>query len=383
MWDVWVADLLLVFAIPIFTFRTLRSRTLEQLTRYDSILPPASEVQANYEARYRIRLIFALVLPTILATFFCGRLMLLPPNSIGSVPPSNQVGSALLESAVLGILILLIWDVKTRRLVNQKHPDLSVHILRSRWTDAKTLWGALCIGFFGLFILTSSDAYYFLSQSWFLVEVLADTYGSRKEQLETQQFTEILKDLGAPKTTIKAEISLEIRTTELRSESLTVPSVIFSILSETELAAYVARSAFPFKKSQQNFIWPSIIIFWFAFYLGVFWWFKFLLATKGDGAAAFVIPIGCLSLFPLCHLTMWLIARTNRSEILCHDRQIAQLGYGPDLATGLEKLARYQGNPHHWVGLDKFTSAQPSISERIEALGHAPSSIQEAPNVVV
>jgi Zn-dependent protease with chaperone function len=66
-------------------------------------------------------------------------------------------------------------------------------------------------------------------------------------------------------------------------------------------------------------------------------------------------------------LRLPVLAYHRRLEYKC-DGAAAAKGYGPDLASGLEKLHRYMGMPPRWGGLDAPFLTHPSLADRMARL---------------
>jgi Zn-dependent protease with chaperone function len=90
----------------------------------------------------------------------------------------------------------------------------------------------------------------------------------------------------------------------------------------------------------------------------------------GTSAEPFLPPFlgfGIAALFPIPMMFVGKYCR--RLEFKC-DRDAAQIGLGPSLASSLEKINAFLGNPRRWIGLDKYTLTHPSLDERVAALEH-------------
>jgi len=59
--------------------------------------------------------------------------------------------------------------------------------------------------------------------------------------------------------------------------------------------------------------------------------------------------------------------RTRPAEFKC-DADAAKLGLGLELASCLNKITRFMGQPSHWIGIDRFLITHPSLEERVARL---------------
>lgn len=66
-------------------------------------------------------------------------------------------------------------------------------------------------------------------------------------------------------------------------------------------------------------------------------------------------------------LRLPVLAYRRRLEFKC-DAAAAAKGFGPDLASGLDKLHRYMGMPPHWGSLDAPFLTHPSLADRVARL---------------
>ncbi len=90
--------------------------------------------------------------------------------------------------------------------------------------------------------------------------------------------------------------------------------------------------------------------------------------TVMSGSGPFFVPIIVLSALNAMQIAALVRSRTlRRLEFKC-DRAAATLGFGEDLRRGLEKIYRYSGVPHRWVGYERLTATHPSLDERFKAL---------------
>jgi Zn-dependent protease with chaperone function len=92
---------------------------------------------------------------------------------------------------------------------------------------------------------------------------------------------------------------------------------------------------------------------------------------------AFLPPLIGFGLMSLSMVSAWWLSRRTRPMEFKCDADAAKVGLGLELASGLEKLTRFMGQPSDWIGTDRFLITHPSLVERTARLIDASRSFGE------
>lgn len=93
----------------------------------------------------------------------------------------------------------------------------------------------------------------------------------------------------------------------------------------------------------------------------------YFMAKAGVPTDAWAVFLG-LSVLPVLIVILWSSAGfCQRQEFKC-DADAKRLGLGEALASGLEKVYRYNRVPERWVGVDRILASHPPLVDRVERL---------------
>ena len=376
MFDAWMGDCLMLLAIPTymaFAVQRIRPRLLSG----DGILLEDLEIlQVEYRKRYRARLLPLRVAPALLAVYFVFRIVLWPPDVKADGPSLDSLliaAFAVYIGSMVGTIVLRICQQRDFIVAHPIFEDsflpvrprvfamapwvLSLGILITSFVveDKATQITLLILGFVGIFIGTKLR-YRQISHS---------RYELPWDEPLGKKISEVVEQFGHTPKKLVLLPSLVANAGATPDGTVVVTSALRTIATPSEIAAVVAHELSHVRDGEgKKWVRLRMISMAPVGALGGF----LVVIGQGTPAETFIPPLVAFGLITLSMVPAWWVSlRTQPAEFKC-DADAAKLGLGLELASCLNKITRFMGQPPRWIGIDRFLITHPSLEERTARL---------------
>lgn len=376
MLDVWIGDCLLLLAIPTYMAFVIQ-RIRPSLLPGDGIqFENTGRLQAEYEKRYRMRLLFLRLAPALIAIYFLIRIVLWPGDRDADGPSLVSLLIAVFAVYVASMVGTVVVRIRQERVFVLAHPRFQDSFLPVRPRVLAALPWALSLGVLIASLLVEDMG---ARLALLGLGVVGMVIGSklRYRQISHSRFelpwdepmgsriAEVVEQFGLTPKKLVLLPSLVANAAAMPDGTVVVTSALRTLATPAEVASVVAHELSHVRDSEaKKWRWLRVISF---IPLGA-------LAGLGIGIGegtpfeAFVPPLIGFGLMTLAILPIWFVShRTRPAEFKC-DADAARLGLGLELASCLNKITRFMGQPSHWVGIDRHLLTHPSLEDRTARL---------------
>lgn len=333
----------------------------------------AEAALAKYRRFRKIGLVLYTGIPLVVSTVLALGLFADPPNAAESEKAIYYMTSLVISfmiGAILGQVLL-------RRRVRDLARRFPV------FEECIPTFKALLIRHLGLFgLLTICGGLYF--DGWIplgfvaagLALVVIQSLLSKREIARTRfklpldsrvgiEISHVMTAMGVqPKQLVRYPL-LQCNAYAYPDGTVLLSSSLLAIMSDREVAAVVAhelshvrdKEGRKYSRLQMLVVVPPIVL---CVFTGIF---------SQDLAHGDLLFMEAVALAPLVGIPLtWFRSRFTRPMELKADQDAARQGYGPDLASALEKMHHYVGFPDRWEGRDRWVLTHPELAERTARL---------------
>ena len=374
MLDVWIGDCLLLLALPASTLFALQRMKPRLLPGKGINLQSSEVLQAEYEKRYLLKILIYRVVPFCLAIYFIFKLLLWPSDVVAGGPSPTWMLVTLVEVYLASMVASVIVRIRQERTFVIAHPEFEDSFLPVRarvialipWT----LGFAALIG--SNFVRESAIGFTLLA-----IAVIGFVVGAklRQRQLTHSRYelawdeelgtkiADVLEEFGFTPKKLVLIPSLVSNAYATPDGSVVVTSALRTIATPNEVAAIIAHELSHVRDKEGKKIvrlraiayGPTIVTCGFVI---IYW--------TGMPFETILVPLVVFGAIAVSTLsTWWLCRRTQPMEFKC-DADAAKIGLGRELASGLDKITRFLGQPSEWIGIDRYLLTHPSLKERAE-----------------
>lgn len=389
MLDIWIADALILAAIATFPILTIQRMRPRLLPGEGLRFPDQETIEEEYRRRYTFRLLCFRIVPTILAIYFGYRLFTWPHDVSADGPDLPTFFRALFAAYVFAMIVASTLRLRQERSFVKDHPQFADSVLPVRARVAAIVPMVLSFGC----LIASLSLHDWTLMAPLLLLGLVGMIVSRKLQMRSltrsryelpwdeplgARIAEVLQQFGHQPKKLILLPSMVTNAYALPDGSVLVTSALRTLVSKEEVAAVVAHELSHARDREGKKLQTArLALVLPVFLLQIPIMFLFI----GTSAEPFVPPFLSFAIATLTTIPAMLLGRyTRRVEFKC-DRDAAKLGLGLSLASCLEKISAFLGNPRRWIGLDKYLLTHPSLDERVTRLeqAHAEYGFGNAP----
>jgi Zn-dependent protease with chaperone function len=374
MLDIWIADIALLLAAVIYPVQAIyRSRP-----RYVPGDPQGTVTasEREYRRRYYVRLVLFRFMAPMLTLYFIFRAATWPSDAAPEGPGVAWLACLLYALYVPAIIGAIALRVSQERAFVRIHPSFADSLLPLRARVGALLPFIVAIG-----CIVSCTAFNDIAivGGLYLTGLVSALLG-RRLQMRTltksrhelawdeplgARIAEVLEQFGVTPKKLILYPSMMPNAFALPDGSVLVTSALRTLATKEEVAAVVAHELSHVRDGEGKKIQQRRLLSFLPVLL-------FLVATfmlvPSSSTEVFLPPIVCFGCTSVWTLSLLLFGQyTRRIEFKC-DKDAARLGLGPSLASALEKINLFVGNPRRWAWLDRYILSHPSLDERLAAL---------------
>ena len=389
MFDVWIGDGLLLLAIPTYMVFALQRIRPRLLPGDGIVLADLESLQIEYNKRYLIRFWLLRIAPALIAIYFALRIILWPSDIDAEGPGVIQIVIAVIVTLVVSMLAAIVLRTRQERSFVAANPAFADSILPVR---ARIVVLVPTFASFGAMIASmvvgGSEAQFPL----LALALILLAFGARNRSRQITQsrhelpwdeplgkrIAEVVDRFGyAPKKLVIIP-SLVTNAGAMPDGTVVVTSALRTLASLDEVAAVVAHELSHVRDGEGKkwSRWRMIAMLPIGLLAGIG-------VGMGHGLSIepFLPPLIGFGLITFSMLSAWWMGnRTRPMEYKC-DADAARIGLGLEMASCLNKIARFMGQPSHWIGIDRYLLTHPSLDERtarLMAASEPPPKLREA-----
>jgi len=376
MLDIWIADILILATVavyPIFAIKRIKPRLLPG---NEIAFPDWQTLDAEYRKRYLFRLIFFRIVPLILAVYFGYRMATWPSDvqAVGLEFPTFL--RALFAAFVFAMIGASAMRIRDERCFVKEHPEFADSFLPVRPRIAAmlpTLLSIACvIGSLSIRDLYPSFLLLLLglvgidiSRRLRMRSLTRSRYELPWDEPLGTRIAEVLHQFGFQPKKLILLPNMIANAYALPDGSVLVTSALRTLATKDEVAATVAHELSHVRDREAKKLGRARLAC--ALVVGAILTPAMIIFMR-TSAEAFLPPFLAFSIAALSIIPAIIMGSYSRGlEFKC-DRDAARLGLASSLASCLEKMHAFVGNPRHWIGLDRYTLTHPSLAERVAEL---------------
>jgi len=376
MFDVWLGDGLLLLAIPAYMLSAVQRIRPRLLPADGIVLVDLEDLQVEYRKRYLRRFWLLRVAPALLLVYFGLRIVLWPVDAKADGP---SLVSFLISAFVvyIGSMIgVAVLRIRQERSFVAVHPTFEDSFLPVRPRVLAILTWVLSLGALiggialevreiQFILLGLSLVGMFVGRRLQYRQISHSRYELPWDEPLGNRIAEVVERLGLkPKKLVRLP-SLLTNAGVLPDGTVFVTSALRTLATPAEVAAVVAHEL-SHLRDREGKKWPRLRMISLV-PVGLFAGIG-VAVGQGTTLDTFMPPVVGFGLMTLPMVSAWWLARRTRpAEFKC-DADAAKLGLGSELASCLNKITRFMGQPSHWIGLDRFLITHPSLEDRTARL---------------
>lgn len=385
MLDIWIGDGLLLLAIPFYMVFAIQRMRPRLLPGPGIVLEAAESLDSEYIKRYLGRLLLTRLAPVLLAGYFACRVVLWPSDVRAEGPSGISIVIVALATYIASLVGVSIVRIRQEQRFVTAHSEFQDSFPLPRARVFIILVWALSLGITIASSVIEDDglksAVLGLGIVVFLIGLQLRKRQAVRSRLEIPwdeplglRIAEVVDLFGIKPKKLVLTPSLLANAWALPDGSVIVTTAFRTLATHAEVAAIVAHELSHVRDGEgKKYVrfrllstLPLVALAGFALGFG-----------QSMAVEAFLPPLIGFGIMSLSMVSAWWLSRRTRPMEFKCDADAAKVGLGPELASGLDKLTRFMGQPSDWIGIDRFLTTHPSLKERRARLIDASRSVSE------
>ena len=385
MLDVWIGDGLLLLAIPLYMVFAIQRMRPRLLPGPGIVLETAETLDSEYRQRYLGRLLLTRIAPVLLAGYFTCRVVLWPSEVRADGPSGISIVIVALATYIASLIGVSIWRIRQEQCFVAAHSEFQDSFNLTWRRVVIILTWVLSLGIVIASSVVEDDglkvAVVGLGIVVFLIGLQLRQRQAARSRLEIPwdeplglRIAEVVDKFGIKPKKLVLTPSLLANAWALPDGSVIVTTAFRTLATHAEVAAIVAHELSHVRDGEgKKYVRYRLLA---TMPLGALAGFA-LGFGQSKAIEAFLPPLIGFGVMSLSMVSAWWLSRRTRPMEFKCDGDAAKVGLGLELASGLEKLTRFMGQPSDWISIDRFLITHPSLVERTARLIDASRSFGE------